>query len=313
MTTRVFIDGAVGTTGLEIRDRLSGRGEIDLIALPDDKRKDAAARAEALNAADFVILCLPDDAAVEAVSLIENPNTRVIDASSAHRIADGWTYGFAELEPGQQSAIAEAARVSNPGCYPTGFLALVRPLVRAGVIPHDWPLSVNAVSGYSGGGKAMIAAFEDSGAPGADATAWRGYALGLAHKHVPEMQRHARIGHPPIFAPSVARTYRGMVVQVPLPLHALARNWSLAQIETILADAYRDSPVVRVASSEDALVRVEDDANTDRLTVRVTGDDANGLAMLVATLDNLGKGAAGAAVQNLNIMAGLDPVAGLNL
>lgn len=313
MTARVFIDGAVGTTGLEIRDRLAGRGEIDLITLPEAQRKDAAARADALNAADFVILCLPDEAAVEAVSLIENPATRVIDASSAHRVADGWTYGFAELEPGQQAAIGEAARVSNPGCYPTGFLALVRPLVRAGVIPHDWPLSVNAVSGYSGGGKSMIAAFEDADASGADATAWRGYALGLVHKHVPEMQRHARIAHPPIFAPSVARTYRGMVVQVPLPLHALARNWSLAQVEAILSDAYRDSAIVRVASREDALVRIEDDAGTDRLTVRVTGDDTHGLAMLVATLDNLGKGAAGAAVQNLNIMAGLDPVAGLNL
>ena len=313
MTVRVFIDGAVGTTGLEIRERLAGRREIDLIALPDDRRKDAAARAEALNAADFVILCLPDEAAIEAVSLIENPNTRVIDASSAHRIADGWTYGFAELEPGQQAAIADAARVSNPGCYPTGFLALVRPLVRAGVIPHDWPLSVNAVSGYSGGGKPMIEAFERADAPDADPTAWRGYALGLAHKHVAEMQRHARIAQRPIFAPAVARTRRGMVVQVPLPLHALARNWSLAQIEAILADAYRDSPVVGVATGEDALVRIEADANTDRLTVRVTGDDSHGLAMLVATLDNLGKGAAGAAVQNLNIMAGLDPVAGLNL
>jgi len=313
MTARVFIDGAVGTTGLEIRDRLAGRGEIALVTLPEDRRKDAAARADALNAADFVILCLPDDAAIEAMSLIENPNTRVIDASSAHRIADGWTYGFAELEPGQQAAIAESPRVSNPGCYPTGFLALVRPLVRAGVIPHDWPLSVNAVSGYSGGGKSMIAAFEDAGAPGADATAWRGYALGLAHKHMPEMQRHARIAHPPIFAPSVARTYRGMVVQVPLPLHALPRSWSLAQVEAVLADAYRDSPLIGVASGDDALVRVEDDAGTDRLTVRVTGNPDAGIAMLIATLDNLGKGAAGAAVQNLNIMAGLDPVAGLSL
>ncbi len=313
MTARVFIDGAVGTTGLEIRDRLAGRGEVSLVTLPDDKRKDGAARADALNDADFVILCLPDDAAVEAVSLIENPATRVIDASSAHRIADGWTYGFAELEPGQQAAIAEAARVSNPGCYPTGFLALVRPLVRAGVIPHDWPLSINAVSGYSGGGKAMIAAFEHADSPDADATVWRGYALGLAHKHMPEMQRHARIAHPPIFAPSVARTYRGMVVQVPLPLHALPRNWSLAQVEAVLTEAYRDSAVVRVAPTDDAPVRIEDDARTDRLTVRVVGNPDAGLAMLIATLDNLGKGAAGAAVQNLNIMAGLDPVAGLSL
>ena len=210
MTSRVFIDGAAGTTGLEIRDRLSGRDDVALIALDEASRKDQAARRDALNAADFVILCLPDDAAREAVSLIDDPRTRVIDASTAHRVADGWTYGFAELEPGQQEAIAQAPRVSNPGCYPTGFLALVRPLVRAGLVPHDWPLTVNATSGYSGGGKAMIAEFEGDGG----AAAYRGYALDLAHKHVPEMQRHARLAHPPIFAPAVARIYRGMVGEV---------------------------------------------------------------------------------------------------
>lgn len=312
MRRSVFVDGAAGTTGLEIRERLAGRNEIDLIEIASERRKDPAARAEALNDADFVILCLPDEASREAVSMIENPRTRVIDASSAHRTANGWVYGMAELDPAQAAAIEQAARVSNPGCYPTGFLALVRPLVRAGVIPHDWALSVNAVSGYSGGGKSLIEAFERDDAPGADPTAWRGYALGLVHKHVPEMQRHARIAHPPIFLPSVARTYRGMVVQVPLALHALPRRTSLAQVESILADAYRESPVVRVAPAED-VVRIEDDAGTDRLTVRVTGNDETGVAVLVATLDNLGKGAAGAAVQNLNIMAGFASAAGLIL
>ena len=309
MTHSVFIDGGAGTTGLEIRERLAGRAELDLIALDETSRKDAAARREALNAADFVILCLPDAAAREAVSLIDNPRTRVIDASTAHRVADGWTYGFAELEPGQQGAIAQALRVSNPGCYPTGFLALVRPLVRAGLIPHDWPLSVNATSGYSGGGKAMIAEFEGEGG----GATYRGYALDLAHKHVPEMQRHARLAHPPIFAPAVARTYRGMVVEVPLPLYALARRPSLDTIEAALREAYDASRLIRVQRRDDGLVDIAADAGTDRMTLSVHGNADPGQARLIATLDNLGKGAAGAAVQNLNIMAGLDPVAGLTL
>ncbi len=310
MTTTVFIDGAVGTTGLEIRERLAERAEIDVVALDDARRKDAAARSEALNDADIVILCLPDDAAREAVGLIANPRTRVIDASSAHRIAEGWTYGFAELEPAQAQAIAAATRVSNPGCYPTGFLALVRPLVRAGLVPHDFPLSVNAVSGYSGGGRAMIEAFEG----GTEPTAFRAYAMALGHKHVPEMQRHARLEHPPIFQPAVARTYRGMIVEVPLPLYALPRRPGPATIEATLRDAYRDSPLIRVESDpDDVPVPIEVDAGSDRLTLRVYGNAERGHARLVATLDNLGKGAAGAAVQNLNLMAGFDPVAGLTV
>jgi len=309
MTHSVFIDGGAGTTGLEIRERLAGRAELTLIMLDEAARKDAAARREALNAADFVVLCLPDDAAREAVSLIDNPRTRVIDASTAHRVADGWTYGFAELEPGQEEAIAQALRVSNPGCYPTGFLALVRPLVRAGLIPHDWPLAVSATSGYSGGGKSMIVEFEN----GEGKTAWRGYGLGLAHKHVPEMQRHARLVHPPIFLPAVANTYRGMVVEVPLPLYALPRRPGLEALREALQTAYAGSALVRVADDNPAQVRIEEDAGTDRLTLRVLGNADAGQARLIATLDNLGKGAAGAAVQNLNIMAGLDPVAGLTL
>ena len=313
MTIRLFIDGAVGTTGLEIRERLEGRGEIEQIVLDDSERKDPKKREDALNSADFVILCLPDDAAREAVAMIRAAKVRVIDASTAHRVADGWTYGFAELEPGQTGLIAEAARVSNPGCYPTGFLALVRPLVRAGLVPHDYPLSVNAVSGYSGGGKSMIAEFENPDAPGFTATAYRNYGLGLAHKHVPEMQKHARIAHPPIFLPAVARTYRGMVVEVPLPLHAFTRRPSIEAIENALREAYRDSPVVRVLPADAAGVAIEEDAGTDRLSLRVFGNVETGQARLVATLDNLGKGAGGAAVQNLNIMAGFDPTAGLVL
>lgn len=309
MTTSVFIDGAVGTTGLEIRERLANRSDVTLIVLDEARRKDTAARRQALNDADFVILCLPDDAAREAVALIDNGRTRVIDASSAHRTAEGWTYGFPELEPGQQAAIAAAARVANPGCYPTGFLALVRPLVRMGLVPVDWPVTVNAVSGYSGGGKAMIAEYEGPEPP----PAARAYALNLAHKHVAEMQKHARLARPPLFAPSVANTYRGMIVEVPLPLHHFKRHPSLPACETVLREAYADSPLIRVADAAEDTIAIEADAGTDRMTLRVRGNADTGQARLVATLDNLGKGAAGAAVQNLNIMAGLDPVAGLVL
>ncbi|QDZ07609.1 N-acetyl-gamma-glutamyl-phosphate reductase [Sphingomonas panacisoli] len=309
MTIGVFIDGGHGTTGLEIADRLDGRDDIALIVLDDAHRKDDAARRAALNDADFVILCLPDDASRDAVGMISSAKTRVIDASSAHRVADGWTYGFAELEADQQAVIAAAPRVTNPGCYPTGFLALVRPLVRAGLIPTSWPLSVNALSGYSGGGKAMIAEFEGGESP----TRARAYGLDLAHKHIAEMRRHAGIDHLPIFQPGVADTYRGMIVEVPLPLHALPGKPTLAQVEAVLTDAYKGSPLVRIASGDVKFVRIEDDAGTDRLTLRVCGNDATGQARLIATLDNLGKGAAGAAVQNLNIMAGFDATVGLTL
>jgi N-acetyl-gamma-glutamyl-phosphate reductase len=302
---RVFIDGAAGTTGLEIRERLAGRTDLEPVALDETSRKDPTARAEALNAADLVILCLPDDAAREAVALIAGPGTRVIDASSAHRVADGWTYGLPELG----FDVAHATRVANPGCYPTGFLALIAPLVRAGLVPADWPLSVNATSGYSGGGKAMIAEFEGGEAD----TAFRPYALDLGHKHVPEMQRHAGLALPPVFAPAVARTYRGMVVEVPLHLAALPARPRLADLRACLAEAFAGAVLVRVAGDDVATIAIEADAGTDRMTLHVRGSDAAGQARLVATLDNLGKGAAGAAVQSLNLMIGADPLAGLRL
>ncbi|HBY43586.1 MAG TPA: N-acetyl-gamma-glutamyl-phosphate reductase, partial [Brevundimonas sp.] len=198
MTHTIFIDGEAGTTGLEICERLEARGDLELMLL-GDRRRDVEARREALNSADAVILCLPDDAAREAVSMIENPSVRVIDASTAYRVADGWTYGFAEMDAGQRAAIAASTRVSNPGCYPTGFIGLMRPLVKAGLVPADWPVTINAVSGYSGGGKAMIAEFEAEGA----ATAFRAYGLTLKHKHVPEMTRHAGLARPVLFSPAV--------------------------------------------------------------------------------------------------------------
>jgi N-acetyl-gamma-glutamyl-phosphate reductase len=313
MTAQVFIDGAAGTTGLEIRDRLAGRGDIELIAIPEDRRKDPSARAEALNAADAVVLCLPDDAAREAVALIENPAVRVIDASTAHRTAPDWAYGFAELEPEQRALLAGSTRISNPGCYPSGFLALVRPLVRAGLLPADVPLSVNATSGYSGGGKSMIAMFEDATSPEATDTAFRAYALNLGHKHVPEMQKRAGLAHPPIFFPSVARTYRGMLVEVPIHLHLLPGRPGGDAIRDALSAAYEGSRIVQVHHANPAVLTIEESAGTDRLDLYVYADEKAGQARLIATLDNLGKGAAGAAVQNLNIALGLPETEGLRL
>src|SRR5689334_14977214 len=203
MVARVFIDGEAGTTGLQIRERLEGRRDLALVSIDPAKRKDVDERRRLLNRADAAILCLPDDGAREAVELIDNPDVRVIDASTAHRTAPDWVYGFAEMAKGQRAKIAAAKRVSNPGCYPTGFIGLVRPLIEAGLVPRDWPLSVNAVSGYSGGGKAMIAEFEDNSDPSFTRVPYRIYALTQKHKHVPEMQTHARLAHAPIFAPSV--------------------------------------------------------------------------------------------------------------
>jgi len=313
MTSTVFIDGAAGTTGLEIADRLAGRRDISLIEIDPVRRKDPAARAEALNSADAVILCLPDDAAREAVALIDSPTVKVIDASTAHRTAQGWTYGFAELDPQNRDRLAMTTRISNPGCYPTGFLALVRPLVRAGVLPADLPVSVNAVSGYSGGGKAMIAMFEDAASDEATDTAFRAYALGLGHKHVPEMQHHAGLDHPPIFMPAVAHTYRGMLVELPLHLHLLPGRPSGDALRDVLGEAYAGSRIVRVARDNPPFLTIEQAAGTDRLDLFVYVDEKTGQARLIAALDNLGKGAGGAAVQNLNLALGLDETAGLRL
>ncbi|WP_174273849.1 N-acetyl-gamma-glutamyl-phosphate reductase [Sphingomonas bacterium] len=309
--TSVFIDGAVGTTGLEIGDRLAGRGDITLIRLSEERRRDADARAEALNAADVVILCLPDEAAREAVALIENPQTRVIDASTAHRTAPGWVYGFPELEPGGREAVAAAKRVANPGCYPTGFLALVRPLVRGGLLDPGALLSVNAVSGYSGGGKALAARFEDERDPEHIDTAFRAYGLGLGHKHVAEMRAHAGLAHAPVFLPAVVNTYRGMIVEV--PIHLGQAGGSVVRLRDCLAAAYAGSATVTLNRDPHAELFVERQAGTDRIELFVFGEDRHGQARLIAALDNLGKGAGGAAVQNLNLMAGLPETAGLRL
>tara|TARA_R100001244_G_scaffold6593_42_gene8536 strand:+ start:1912 stop:2841 length:930 start_codon:yes stop_codon:yes gene_type:complete len=309
MTQTVFIDGAVGTTGLEIAERLSGRDEFAMVALPEAQRKDLDARREAINDSDFVILCLPDEAAIEAVALIDNDRTRVIDASTAHRVADGWAYGFSEFRQGQRDAIAGARFVSNPGCYPTGFLALVAPLIARGLLPADWPYVMNAVSGYSGGGKALIERFAAEPDLG-----FRTYGLDLDHKHMPEMKIHAGLTHDVIFAPSVIRAFRGMLVDVPLHLGAMGSVSAEALLEELTA-FYAGSPIVSVQGRGELseLLISENDAPTDRLELFVCGNAGGYHVRLIARLDNLGKGASGAAVQNLNIMAGLDETAGLRL
>lgn len=312
MTQTVFIDGAAGTTGLEIADRLAGRDEFALITLDDYKRKDLEHRRQALNDADFVILCLPDDAAKEAVALTTSAKTRIIDASTAHRTDQNWAYGFPEYRKGQRERIAAARLVSNPGCYPTGFLGLVAPLVAEGLIPEDWPYSVNAVSGYSGGGKALIERFE--GRDGAD-IGFRTYGLDLSHKHVPEMQTHAGLGLAPIFSPAVVRAFRGMMVEVPLPISVMPGSDSPEEMRSCLKAHYRGSPVVTVheqlAPSELLILNTQEPS--DRLDLYVLGSPDNTQVRLLAMLDNLGKGASGAAVQNLNIMAGLEETTGLRL
>ena len=306
-TTSVFIDGAAGTTGLEIAERLAARCEFALITLDDAQRKDDSARAEAINDADVVILCLPDDAARAAAAMVANDRTRVIDASTAHRVAPGWTYGFPELIG--RDAVAAAKRVSNPGCYPTGFLALIAPLVRSGLISSDWPYTVSAISGFSGGGKAMIARFEAE-----SEIAFRAYGLGLDHKHLAEMQQFAGLKHVPLFAPAVIGAYRGMVVEVPLPLAAIPGAGTPDQLRVSLTQFYQGAPLVRVhqENPDELLLRGAAEA-WDGLDVYVCASADGSQARLIAVLDNLGKGASGAAVQTLNLMSGLDETAGLRL
>ncbi len=326
MTHTVFIDGEAGTTGLQIRERLAGRSDLEVVSIDPARRKDAEARAELLNGVDAVVLCLPDDAAREAVSLVTSNSVRIVDASTAHRTDAGWAYGFAEMDKGQRAAIAGSMRVSNPGCYPTGFIGLVRPLVAAGFIPADFPLTVNAISGYSGGGKGLIEEFEARPAALGSRDAFRPYGLTLAHKHLPEMQSHAGLQHPPVFAPAVGRYAQGMIVEVPLQLWALPGKPDPADLQGALEAAYDGERFVQVASEAEcaALQAVRAGAGgyvaaldpealngTNLMRLFVFGNADGTQARLVALLDNLGKGASGAAVQNLNLMLGLEEGLGL--
>ncbi|WP_316861901.1 N-acetyl-gamma-glutamyl-phosphate reductase [uncultured Cohaesibacter sp.] len=313
MSAKIFIDGEVGTTGLQIRNRLEGRQDVRLLRLPDNLRKDTEARAQMLNEADIAILCLPDAAAIESVSLIDNKDTCVIDASTAHRTADGWAYGFAEMTPGQREAIASSKRVANPGCYPQGYIAIMRPLVDAGLIPQDFAATVNAVSGYSGGGKSMIADYEREEAP-VSVPYWP-YGLTLQHKHVPEMLAYAGLSHPPVFQPAVGRYAQGMIDAVPLNLWALEQAPKLGELHDCLSQRYKNEIFVKVAPLQAAgrleAITPERLNGTNSLHIHVHGNDETGQAVILAVYDNLGKGASGAAIQNMNIMMGIDETTGL--
>lgn len=304
MAYKVFIDGESGTTGLHLRHRLAGRSDIELLAIEAESRRDEARRQELINRADVVFLCLPDDAARAAVALCENPHTVIIDASTAHRTSEGWVYGLPELSAAQQKAIASARRIANPGCYATGAICILYPLIAKGILPPDYPLAIHAMSGYSGGGKKMIAAYEAPERP-AELSFPRSYALALNHKHVPEIQRISGLALPPVFNPVVCDFYAGMAVSVPLHAALLQGQAGSEDIYRILADYYAGEKFISVSQAPDnESLRLTENTGTNRLTIYVCGNERQ--ITLTSILDNLGKGASGAAVQNMNLALGLD-------
>ncbi|MFJ4153644.1 N-acetyl-gamma-glutamyl-phosphate reductase [Pseudomonas sp. NPDC089752] len=303
-TPVVFIDGDQGTTGLQIHARLHGRDDLRLLTLPDAERKDPQRRREAINSADIALLCLPDAAAREAVEAIDNPAVRVIDASSAHRTTSGWVYGLPELDEQQAERIAHAKRVSNPGCYPTGAIALLRPLVKAGLVPADYPLSIHAISGYSGGGRAAVERHEQPEAE--QAPILQIYGLELAHKHVPEIQLHAGLSARPMFLPGYAAYRQGIVLSIPLQLRLLPRQASAEQLQACLEQHYQGARHVQVMPlhQHGPATPLDPEALNDSNDLRLAlyANPEHGQVLLTAVFDNLGKGASGAAVQNLDLM-----------
>lgn len=301
---RIFIDGDQGTTGLQIHERLRERTDIILQTLPSLSRKDKLKRAEALNHCDIAILCLPDDAAREATALLENPKVRVIDASSAHRVAPDWVYGFPEMDSDQSAKIKQAHRVSNPGCYPTGAIGLLHPLVNAGLVPQDYPLCIHAISGYSGGGRAAVDLHE--GANCAQAPALQIYGLALKHKHVPEIQRYAGLSEPPVFVPAYGAYRQGIVLSIPLQQRLLPLGTDALALHACLTQHYAHSKQVRVLPLSSSSTRERLDPQhlngTNEMELAVFSNPERGQILLTAVFDNLGKGAAGAAVQNLDLM-----------
>ena len=310
MTYCVFIDGAAGTTGLQVHDRLQKRADLSVFVLDEHKRKDGEARAKAMAEADVTILCLPDEAASRAVRMAKASGSRLIDASTAHRIAPDFTYGFAEMAPGQQEAICSGQFVSNPGCYPTGFLGLVAPLRQTGILSSSAYLSAVCVSGYSGGGTAMIARYKGQSEP-----AFATYGLNLSHKHLPEMKYHAGLDYAPVFLPSVGNFEQGMLVNIPLHQDQFACSVQADDICSVFDEHYKSADLISLGTdaslTENGFLSADPVVGTDRLELFVFANRDNSQFLLTARLDNLGKGAAGAAVQNMNLMLGLEPLAGL--
>lgn len=307
---RVYIDGQSGTTGLQIADRIGARNDLELLRIDEDKRHDIDERRRFINAADVVFLCLPDDGAREAVALVDNPHTCIIDASTAHRIAPGWTYGFPELSAEQRAAIASSKRIANPGCHATGLISAAAPLVQAGMLPADYPLTCYSLTGYSGGGKRMIADYESADRPVAlDAPGI--YGLSLRHKHLPEMQKVCGLAYPPVFMPVVDDYYKGMATSIMLHNRLLPGCPTAADIHRCLASHYDGQRLVSVApfGSNDPVLYANTLAGTNELRIFVCGNEE--LTTVTALFDNLGKGASGAAVQNMNIVLGLDETRGL--
>ena len=313
MGYRVFVDGQEGTTGLRIHEYLARRPEVEVLRIEPDKRKNAGERARLLNAADVAFLCLPDAAAREAAALVTHPGTCLIDASTAHRTAAGWVFGLPELNRGQRDAIRASKRISNPGCHASAFVLLLRPLVDAGLVPADLPVSATSITGYSGGGKKMIERYQAGGDARLDSP--RPYGLTLAHKHVPEMQTHSRLHIPPVFMPMVGNFYKGLAVSVPLHFSQLTAGVTAEAIRTAYARHYEGEPFVQVlgaagsAALDDGFFDVQACNDTNRVDIAVFSNERQ--AIVMARLDNLGKGASGAAVQSMNLHLGLPEAAGL--
>ncbi len=314
----VYVDGQEGTTGLRIHEHLAGREDLEVLSIDPAQRRDTAERARLINAADLVFLCLPEAASRQAVALATNPATRIIDASTAFRTDPTWTYGLPELHARQRDKLRSATRVANPGCHASAFILALHPLRRAGILPAEVQLSAFSLTGYSGGGKKMIAQYEAPGAP-PNLMAARPYALGMQHKHLPEMQRITGLDHPPLFTPVVCNVFAGLAVETFLPVAQLAKKVTPADLREVLAEHYHGEPCVRVIPLDAAAyldggsLDITACNGTNRVDIFVFGNEAAGQISLIARLDNLGKGASGAAVQNMNLMLGLPELAGLTL